>query len=144
MDLSVEFTGNKNVGSYVNISKKGKLILRATFQIIGMYNVVNSMWLWSWFNSQVEQNLVGDVKTIVTNWRPDDITKSNEQLLYFVSNPTFFISYKNIQKIISFVKKICDFNCVIIYKKNDQIIEYIGIVDIVTRNSDESIAQVCL
>ena len=143
MDLVVKFTVNGDT-KYVDVTLKKRLILRATYQIIGMYNAVTSMWLWSWAHSQVERDLVSTVKSQITAWKPTNTSRTAEQQLYYASNATFFVSYKQIPQLIQFIKTVCDYDCIIVNKHNNGNIEYIGIVNIVTRDTDESISAICL
>lgn len=90
----------------VDIYKNDKLLIRATYEILGCYNVISSIWVWSWAISQIEKNLTENTKNkakelhdILLNNR---ITKDIEEYLYYLTNDTFFISYKNLEKLLNF------------------------------------------
>jgi len=90
----------------VDVYKNDKLLLRASYEILGCYNIICSMWIWGWSLSYVEKNLVKNTKTAAKNLYKilsnGDITKDTEEYLYYLSNPSFFISHKNLNKLLNF------------------------------------------
>lgn len=83
--------------------KHSKHILRATYEILGCYNINCSIWSWAWAMSFVEKNLVkqsNKIRKYADVLENGNITNKIEQYWYLCRNPSFFISYKNLNTLI--------------------------------------------
>lgn len=107
----------------VEIYKESKLFAKATYDILGCYNIVCSIWIWGWAVSQIERNLTDGpedkIKTYYKNLLSGKITKEIEEYLYFISNSTFFISYKTIDKLLKFCLYVTKGEFILPHKLND-------------------------
>lgn len=94
---------NENI---VEIYLGNKLKLKAEYELIGLYNIPMSTWYWAWNIAFLNKDLY---KTTLKIKDYDDILKKEykkfdkveaEELHYLVGNDTFYISSKNIDKIL--------------------------------------------
>jgi len=81
-----------------------KLKLRAEYNILGLYNMPLSIWYWSWNIAFINKNLIVNslkdfVNVLDKNYSKFD-PKEAEELYYLFSNDNFYISAKNIDKLI--------------------------------------------
>lgn len=81
-----------------------KLVIRANYEVLGCYNIINSIWIWSWCISYIEDDLTENPKKSAKHeygiLSQNKITKDVEEYLYYLSMQSFFISYKNLKKIL--------------------------------------------
>jgi hypothetical protein len=117
---------------------KNKNLIRSEYQIIGFYNITNSIWTWVWNNPFIEKNL-GINKDVLQNYVKKLINsktidqKELEELVYYTSNEAFYISFENIGRLLQFIMYNLQ-SAMVVTKKNDDInpsvIEFISIKDI--------------
>lgn len=121
---------------YVDIIKNKKHLVRATYEVIGCYDVTSSYWTWAWAINQIEHNLVNKTKfnKIQKKILESEITKEIEEYLYYLNNRSFFISYKNLDKLLNFALYVSKGKNILAHKIDPNkpiIIEFIIIKDIV-------------
>lgn len=116
----------------VDIYKNNKLHLRSTYEILGCYNLISSIWIWSWNISQVERDLTIKANEIKKYSRelPDLnlITRDIEEYYFYGTNPSFFISYNSLDRLLKFSEYITKSIAILPRKidlNNPIIIEYI-------------------
>ena len=107
-DYSFErYEENKN--QLVNIFLDEKLILKAEYNVIGMYNIPLSIWYWGWNIAFLNKDLIKDLQMVSDflnlldkNYQDFD-AKEADLLYYFLSNPNFYITNDKIDEIIKLV-----------------------------------------
>jgi len=94
----VENNGQKIVEIY---DKKKKLIFKATYYVIGLYNVTNSIWYWGWFIDFIDRDLADkskDIKIwgkkIFEKHKPK--TKHDQALYFYTKNGSFMTNIMNV------------------------------------------------
>lgn len=101
---NIKLYRNNNV-DLIDLFIGEKKILTADYEIIGYYNLINSMWRWGWSNPFVEKNLVTS-ETIIKNindtiYKSSELTdKEREIYLYFLNNPSFYIEKDNLDELL--------------------------------------------
>lgn len=125
----------------VDIYKNKKILIRATYEILGCYNIISSTWTWSYAISQMERDLSNNVEDQINKFKDllltGKITKETEEYLYYLSNPSFFISYKSLNKLLNFGLYITKSKHVVAHKINKsqpKIIEFILIKKILQQH----------
>ena len=123
---------------FVDIYKNNKLFIRAAYEVLGCYNIISSIWIWSWGLSEIERNLVKNTdiraKKMYEKLSRGVITQDIEEYLYYLSNTTFFISYKNLDKLLKLGLYMTKNKYILPHKINDdkpKIIEFILIKNII-------------
>lgn len=126
----------------VDIYFREKIVLRAKYEILGCYNVINSIWIWSWAISEIEKNLAENCKYATKKYydklSKNKITKEKEEYLYYLSNPSFFISYKNLDKLLKFGTYITKSIFILPHKINEnspKMIEFILIKKVIQEHN---------
>jgi len=90
----------------IEIYYKDKLKLRAKYNVIGMYNIINSVWYWSWNISNIDKQLITNSLKIkeFSEELNNNYSKYNkteiDELYYLTSNGNFYIDGDNIKKLI--------------------------------------------
>lgn len=90
----------------IEIYYKDKLKLRAKYNVIGMYNIINSVWYWSWNISNIDKQLINNSLKIkeFSEELNNNYSKYNkteiDELYYLTSNGNFYIDGDNIKKLI--------------------------------------------
>lgn len=99
----------------VDVYRDKKHVLRATYEILGCYNIVCSIWVWGYNISQVEKDLTESSRRVkqfandlAESTVSDDgqtspsrpLTKTMEEYIYYSRNPSFFVSYKNLDRVL--------------------------------------------
>jgi hypothetical protein len=105
------FSENESGKSIVEIYDNQKLKLKAEYSVIGLYNVSLSVWYWGWNIQFINRNLVKKSnrakkfsKLLKNDYKQLNIDKYNAEELYYVtSQGNFYISLKNIDKIIKLI-----------------------------------------
>jgi hypothetical protein len=90
----------------IELSYDGKVRFKAEYELIGMYNVANSMWYWGWAIDLIDKSLVESSrkmldfpKFIKENYSM--FTSEEADDLYFkTSTANFYTDQKNIEKIL--------------------------------------------
>lgn len=113
IELSVNYNFKfieENDGSHiVEIYEKDKLKLRGEYSVVGIYNIPLSVWYWSWDIAYIDKKLIVDQKNLklFLETLEKQYSKFNqkdaEDYYYLLSNSHFYISHKNINKIIKLV-----------------------------------------
>jgi len=104
-DYDYEFYEENN-NHIVNIFLKGKLKLKAEYNIIGLYNIPMSVWYWGWNIAFINKNLIKDLDkvkdfiNIINNEYKNFDKLLAEELFYILTNGNFYISYDKINIII--------------------------------------------
>lgn len=92
----------------IDVLDNDKTLLRATYEVIGYYNTVTSIWVWGWANPFVEKDMTNKVREMkeleqmfITTDKLDDKTK--QLYLYFIKNPSFYIASENLDNLLSMI-----------------------------------------
>ena len=142
INYKFHFTHTENQ-HLVDLFIKKKHILRAEYEVLGTYNLINSIWIWAWNTNQIEKKLTlysSQIKSYSENLTEKN-TNSNpkiEELIYYGTTGSMFISYKNLEKFLKFCKIVINKNNIIphtIEPNNPKIIEYIIIKNIIQEKS---------
>ncbi|CAH6421595.1 Hypothetical protein KVN_LOCUS366 [uncultured virus] len=109
-NFDFKFSKNNNGKNIIEINDiNKKLILKAEFQVVGIYNLINSVWYWGSNIQFIDKNLVTSViefkkklkeKLLNDNNYIFENQKEKDEMFFYVSNENFFISPKNIMKLI--------------------------------------------
>lgn len=127
-ELIFEKSSNSSSEYIVNVVYNKNKSVKCNYEIIGMYNVVLSQWIWS-YAMYVEKNLTN----LVSNIKLNKNEYANDELaLFYVDNTTFFLSYKNLQDFINFTLYMVKGKWILSHKLNDSQIEFIVITKIIT------------
>jgi hypothetical protein len=88
------------VDIYINKNNNKKKILKAEYEVLGCYNIISSIWTWSWALSMIEKNLSSNSKKILDyGIKLKNNKKTNSEIqknIYYLTNPSFYISDKNL------------------------------------------------
>lgn len=128
-----DYTFNDNI---VELYLDDKLKLKAEYAMIGVYNIPMSVWYWGWNVAFVNKKLVEGVKAVrdFEKVLDKDYAKFDkmeaEELHYLVSNDNFYISGKNVDKIIKLVLYLTKGVWIFPIKKESDKVEYILITKI--------------
>jgi hypothetical protein len=105
-ESNLDYAFSENEDKIVEIYVDGKLKLKAEYGVIGVYNIPMSIWYWGWNIAFINKNLI-ELLDIIRKFSGDLLddpkkfqNKEAEELHYLVSNGNFYISSKNIEKII--------------------------------------------
>lgn len=127
-----KFTKDKQGNHIIEIyDDENKIKLKAIYEIIGLYNLINSVWYWAWDISFVNRaltkeslkikELAKDIKNNYKKYLPDEADQ-----LYFVStNGTFFITTENVTRLIKLLLYLSkgEWYLFIAHNKNDSMIQ---------------------
>lgn len=112
LDINKEYTyifSNDNNNYIVEIYLDDNLIIKAEYDIVGLYNIPLSVWYWSWNISFINEKLIGNLSkvkefsgNIKDNYKNFDIKEADE-LYYLLSNGNFYVSSDKIDLIIKLV-----------------------------------------
>lgn len=112
LDVNKEYTfifSNDNDNYIVEIYLDDKLIIKAEYDIVGLYNIPLSIWYWSWDIAFLNKKLIGNMikvkefsKNLKDNYNNFDRQEA-EELHYILSNGNFYISSDKIDRIIKLV-----------------------------------------
>ena len=140
-DYNLKFAYTDNY-DFVDIYINDKLFIRGLYDVLGCYNVINSIWIWSWSINQIEKYLYENVKhkakILHGKLLDGNITENTEKYLYYLGNDNFFISYKNIDNLLKFMLYMTKGEYILAHKVNDnnpKIIEFIVINKIIQQHS---------
>ncbi|AYV78265.1 MAG: hypothetical protein Edafosvirus8_15 [Edafosvirus sp.] len=140
INYTFEFSRSLNNDAIIDIYLNNKHILKILYEIIGIYNLQNSVWYWSWNSSLIERDLMKKTKKIkkfgkyIKNNLNEFDPKEAEEIYYYVSNGNFFINQENVLKIIQLSLYLSDSIWFLSKKDNDespQKIEYYFIKKII-------------
>ncbi|AYV80825.1 MAG: hypothetical protein Harvfovirus7_22 [Harvfovirus sp.] len=94
----------------VDVYRDDEHILRGSYGVLGCYNVVNSTWIWSWNIRQIERDLTRDARRIKAYSKnlvmEPSITKDIEEDYYYGTNPSFFISYNSLDRLLDYCERV--------------------------------------
>jgi len=136
----VKYTfSEKNGINYVEIIDHGKLVLKAEYSLIGLYNVGVSVWYWGWNIAMIDKSLIQKIKKIKKYYKTikAEYHKYNAQeideIYYFLRNGNFYISQQNVLKIVKLALFLTKSNWYLEVMRNDQTggIQYIFIDKVV-------------
>ena len=137
IDYQFKFINTKQNEYLLDLYQAGDHILRSHYEILDCYDIASSIWIWSWGNSQIERNLTNEsikIKKNCENLLNGSDYRKLEESLYYGLNACFFISYKNIDKLLSFSKNIIKKD-LILRRKIDQdhpkIVEFVILTNII-------------
>ncbi len=104
-----KFTKDKHNNHIIEVYNNDRLELKAKYEIIGLYNLINSVWYWAWNISSVNRaltkesqkvhELAKDIKDNYKKYLPDEA----DELHYISTNGNFFMTYDNIIKLIKLI-----------------------------------------
>jgi hypothetical protein len=101
-----KFSKDKHNNHIIEVFDDTTLKLKAKYEVIGMYNLSNSIWYWAWNISFINKGLTNEskkvrdfAKDIKENYKkyPSD---EADQLHYVSTNGNFYISYDNVIRLI--------------------------------------------
>lgn len=105
--LNFFFGKDKNNDYIVEIRKDNNLILKGHYEVIGIYNIQNSVWYWGWnLGSFIDRKLTKFSKKVkkFSNYIKDNQNKFNPQqadeLYYKTRNGNFYTSSNNLLQLI--------------------------------------------
>jgi hypothetical protein len=97
-----KFHKDKSENHIVELYDGEKLVLKGEFQLIGMYNLINSIWYWGWSIDFVNKQLTEKVQTvkqfpnkIKQNFNKFDTVEADE-LYFLTSNGSFYTNSKRV------------------------------------------------
>lgn len=123
----------------VDIYNKDKHVAKLIYQIIGIYNIENSVWYWSWNCEMIEKDLVfasKKIKKFAKHIR-ENMNELNfaeaEEFYYYCSNGNFYTTQDNIDKLIKMTLYLNKAIWFLVKKDDEQInkIEYLMIKKII-------------
>lgn len=101
-----KFDESPNHDPIVSVYKDDKHLLSATYEILGVYSLVTSVWYWSWNSSMVSKKLTNyscDIKKFskyIKSHIEDFLPQESEKLYYYTHNGNFFVSQINVPDIV--------------------------------------------
>lgn len=99
-DKNYTYQVNNNI---IELFDNDKLIIKGEYQIVGIYNLISSIWVWGWNIQIVNRKLVSSSEKIKEFSEELMKEKKNSQeideLYYITSNGNFYTSPNNIEKI---------------------------------------------
>ena len=109
-DLTKSYASNtyidNNGNHIIELIHDNKVKLKAEYELIGMYNIINSMWYWGWSIDLADRNLVKTSKKITEfpeyikkNMDKFDL-KESEDLHFKTSMASFYTDISAIDKLI--------------------------------------------
>ena len=138
-NFSLKFYKLDDSKNIIDISDKnnGNLLMRCEYRVIGYFNISSSIWTWAWNNPFIEKSLCIDKDKFME--LKQGIKKSNinqkemEEILYYLDDPAFYISFNNIDRLLKFIMYNIE-SPMILTKKNDtknpSVIEIISVKEI--------------
>jgi len=128
-----DYAFNDNI---VELYLDDKLKLKAEYNVLGMYNIPMSIWYWGWNIAFVNKKLIESIKAVKEfennlnkNYAKFDKVEA-EELHYLVSNDNFYISGKNVDKVIKLALNLTKTVWCFPVKKESDKIQYILITKI--------------
>lgn len=104
-EYKFEFTVDNTNNDIVELYYDNKLILKAKYCFIGVYNLINSVWFWAW-NIDMLNKKLGQKSKIIKNLKKDLINNYNnylsteaDELYFYSSNGNFYVSHENVIKL---------------------------------------------
>lgn len=97
-----QFSKDKDDNAIIIISENDKTILKAYYRVLGLYNLYNNMWHWSYSIDLIDRKLTKDVDKIkdisdyVKNNYKEFDSKVADELYFRTSRDYFYTSPKNI------------------------------------------------
>lgn len=126
-DLKFNDSDNK-IYVYLN----GNLVLKGEYFIAGMYNICSSTWYWGWNIDFINKDYVKPNKKNINILDNIQITNLLKQQMYFyLSNGSFYLSNSNIRQLIKLVLYITKSIWYFPVRLNNDNIQYIFITKIV-------------
>lgn len=101
-----KFSTDKDNNAIVEVLKNNKLVIKAEYELLGLYNLFNSVWYWGFGLDLVNRDLVKGSKSIkefskIIKKNYEDFDKKEAEILYFrTNNNNFYTSKKNIDNIV--------------------------------------------
>lgn len=102
----------------IEIYDNNKMILKAEYDLIGIYNIFNSIWYWAWNIQFVDRSLAKNSEKVKKfakelNDKYDDYLKNNKMKVldnyyYICKNGNFYTSSDNILKMIKLMMYLTD------------------------------------
>lgn len=98
----------ENDTDIVTIYNKGKVIMKAVYQHIGMFIVNTSTWYWAWNNSFVNKKLtlcsekVKDFEHVLSNSYDKYDKHEADIFYYYCHNGNFFADIQTVQELVKF------------------------------------------
>jgi hypothetical protein len=95
---------DKNNKHILELKNGNKTIMKAEYELLGFYNIINSSWYWGYASELVDRSIIKDSKKIrdfpkYVKDNYEDFDKREAEDLYFkTSSPSFFMNVKSIEK----------------------------------------------
>lgn len=110
IDLSKPYNSNMyvddNGNHIIELIYDGKIKIKAEYELIGMYNISNSMWYWGWAIDLIDKSLIKSVtemkefpEFIKENFKLFG-NKEAEDLYFKTDTASFYTDHENIEKIL--------------------------------------------
>lgn len=131
-NYNLEFTVNDDNKFIVDVYNKKKHILKSHYEILGCYNVVSSIWTFS-YATNVEKNLTKLSRKIKKYHKIlKNSTENVDLYLFYTGNSSIFMSYKNLQDMLKFSLYVSEGTWIMSHKREtDNIVEFIIITDVI-------------
>jgi hypothetical protein len=136
--FSIEENTNNNI---VDIYLNDKLVLKAQYCFIGIYNLLNSVWYWAWNLEYINKTLSRDIKKAVKYTKRDLIdnySKYNpeeaDEMYFYCANNNFFLSSENVDKLIKVALYVSKVLWIMPTGDGKEKFEYIGLTKILQSN----------
>jgi len=110
IDLSKSYESNLYVDDngrhIVELIYNNKVKFKAEYELIGFYNIINSMWYWAWSIDLIDRKLaesskkMRDFPNFIKNNMDKFNQKESEDLHFKTDMPNFFIDIDSINKLI--------------------------------------------
>ncbi len=109
INLSKKYDANtysKDGTHILELLYDGDIILKAEYELLGFYNITNSMWYWGWGTEMVDRSLVKssekmkDFPDYILKHLKDFDNKEAEDLHFKTDFPSFFVNVDNIEMLL--------------------------------------------
>lgn len=101
-NLDPPFEINKNYkfsfkDNTVSLYDGNKLIIKAVYELIGSYNIYNSVWYWA-HNIQLIDRSIAMNKTLLDEYakKIKGKTSEDDKMHFYATNSSFYLSHKNL------------------------------------------------
>jgi hypothetical protein len=96
----------ENEAHVVKLSHNNNIVIKFEYELLGYYNAINSMWNWGWATELIDRSItltsqkMQSLPEYIKNNIQDFDNKEAEDLHFKTSNPSFFIDFNNIDKLV--------------------------------------------
>lgn len=110
----------------VEINSGNKLIIRAEYCVIGVYNLENNVWYWSWNLDFVDKAVAINPENMSNIQKPNNVSRQDwEKLKFYTTNGNFFTTLDRLEQVVKMALHHLDGEWILSIKHNDEGINYI-------------------